>query len=69
MIDTLELKSKMIRLGYSNKDMAKSIGISATSYSMKLNNIREFKNSEVNTICRILGLDQKERDIIFLATE
>ena len=68
MTNTLKLKSKIIELNLKTNDIAKLLGISKTSFSMKLNNLREFKASEIQKLINILQInDFKECEKIFFA--
>lgn len=67
MTDTLTLKSILLLKGYTIENIAKEMGLSATSMSYKINNRVEFKSSEIKRMQAILGLSNKQRDAIFFA--
>ena len=51
----------------TSEDVAKELGISKQSFSMKLNNKREFKSSELNKLVVLLNLTDKDFLPIFFA--
>jgi hypothetical protein len=67
MTDTKKLKGKLVMSGLTAKDIAKAIKKSRTTTSYKMNNRREFKVSEINIICEMLGLTLEEKEEIFFA--
>lgn len=65
MTDTRKLKGKMVEHGFTIEEMAKTIGISTTSFSYKLNNKRQFVAEEIRDISKALQLQSNEIEIIF----
>lgn len=67
MTNTELLKAVIKESGKTYKHLAKCIGISAYSLSMKVNNVREFKMREVSILCKELGITslRKKEDIFF----
>ena len=65
MTDTMLLlscmKCKRITLGYA----AEVLGISSSTLRYKINNDRDFKVSEVDKLCHLLGLNRDQRDLYF----
>ena len=63
MTDTMLLlscmKCKRITLGYA----AEVLGISSSTLRYKINNDRDFKVSEVDKLCHLLGLNRDQRDL------
>lgn len=55
------LRSKIVEMGFTQSEVAKSIGISANSMSRKLSGKREFRLSEVIKICDLLKITDPER--------
>lgn len=51
------LKAKIIEKGYTQKSLAKEVGISGNSMSRKLLGKRDFRLSEVIAICDVLEID------------
>lgn len=67
MTNTIEFKVMLMRKGLTIKKLSDLIGISATSISYKMNNVREFKSSEIQAIQNALDLTDEERNKIFFA--
>lgn len=64
MTDTQELKKIIEISGLKYKNIAKFLGITPFGLQNKINNVTEFKSSEVKKMCNILGitsLEQKEK--------
>ena len=60
MINTALLKGCITSAGYTQEQFAKLLGISAQSLNYKLNNVREFKVSEIMKMCDILHIENKD---------
>ena len=56
MTNTLKLRALLVENNLTNEDIAKKLGISKQSFSMKINNKREFKASEINKLSALLNL-------------
>lgn len=56
MTNTLKLRALLIENNLTNEDVAKKLGISKQSFSMKINNKREFKTSEIYKLSCFLNL-------------
>ena len=67
MTNTLLLEERIKQSGYKKSFIASKIGISAYALSLKINNKKEFKASEINGLCEILGINTKDRMAIFFA--
>lgn len=57
MTNTLELKSLIIKNGFTQQSIAKEIGMSFAAFNMKLHNKRQFKSKEICAICKLLNID------------
>lgn len=57
MTDTLKLKALIVAHGYTQKDIAKMLGLSVQSLNKKIHNKSEFKASEINRLCSILAVE------------
>lgn len=68
MTDTIKLEMAIIRSGLTKRRIAEQLGISEMGLYKKINNITEFKASEIIILQQILSLTLKERDEIFFAT-
>lgn len=67
MTNTLKFKSLLISKGITLKRLSELSGLSTTTLSYKINNIREFKSTEIKLLQRILEMDNETRDAIFFA--
>lgn len=61
MTATNELRALFIQKGYTQSSIAEKIGISYQSFSYKMNNKVEFKVSEIEALCNILGITDKDK--------
>lgn len=66
MTDTNKLKAKIMESGLTQEKVAKMLGISCQSLSYKINNKIDFKATEINNLCRILDISNKD-DYFFVA--
>lgn len=60
MTNTKEIRSLMAKRGLTQCDMAKALGMSYQSFSYKLNNKVEFKASEIEALCDVLAIRDKD---------
>ena len=60
MTDTLELEIAIIRSGLTKEEVAKRLNLSNMGFYQKLNNITEFKASEISRLYEILNLKSLE---------
>lgn len=51
------LRGKMAEKGFTQSKLAKSVGMSENSLSRKLSGEREFRLSEVVSICQLLHIE------------
>lgn len=56
MWDYSRLKGRTKEAELRQEDVGTAIGLTATTYSLKLNNRAEFKQSEIEDICRLLDI-------------
>lgn len=56
MVNTLEFELLLVRKKISKRDLARKMGISEQSLYNKINNVREFKASELYSISKILNI-------------
>lgn len=66
MINTIEFEVVLLRKAITKKELAKRLHISDMALYRKINNLSEFKLSEIVAIQHILKLDDFQRDAIFL---
>lgn len=70
MTDSKLLKEIIKSSGKTYKHLAESIGITAYSLSMKINNVREFKMREVKILCKELEITSlRKKEKIFFADD
>ena len=66
MTDSIELNVAIIRAGKTKKYLANRLGISEQAFINKVNNLSEFKASEITIMQTELNLTDEKRDLIFL---
>ena len=69
MFDAELFKAAYISKGYTQEKLAEEIGMSLRTLNNKICGKQEFWASEVNTICKVLGIDVDGRMAIFFADE
>lgn len=70
MTNSLKLKALLLLNGLKQEDLAKYLGLSKQTISMKINNKRAFKLSEISKICDLLKIDNvQERFAIFFVDD
>lgn len=69
MVNINEFKAALVRKGLTAGDLAEMIGISRQSLSYRMNNIVEFRISEVEKVSQILGLTLEEKNLIFFENQ
>lgn len=68
MTDTNKLKDIIDKSGLKLDYLAGKLGISRQSFWMKINNVTEFKASEIQMLCLLLSInDPKIKEDIFFA--
>ena len=65
MINSELLKDKIENSGYRFSWIAKKMNLSPYGLRKKINKETEFKVSEVTKICELLGITDREREVIF----
>lgn len=63
--DYSKLKGKIKEIYGTQTEFANAIGLSFVSVSMKLNNLRQFKQSDITKICKVLNIAEEEIPIYF----
>lgn len=56
MTNTIELEIAIKRAGFTKREVAKRLGLSEMGFYQKLNNITEFKASEIETLIKLLSI-------------
>ena len=67
MTDTAALRSAIEKSGLKYGKIAAEMGISSYSLQKKIDNIVEFKASEILRLSSLLSLSESERSCIFFA--
>lgn len=67
MTNTIELEVAIKRAGITKRELAEKLGLSEMGLYKKINNITEFKASEIYKICKILSIQKKDREKIFFS--
>ena len=68
MTDSKLLNELIVESGLKKQFIAEYLGISRYSLHQKINNITEFKVSEVDKLCELLSISSlKKRNLIFFA--
>lgn len=66
MVNTEALEKKIRDQGIKKVFLAEKLGITSFGLSKKINNINEFKASEIQTLCELLNITSlKEKESIF----
>ena len=66
MTDTEALKKKISDAGLKQGYIAEQLGLSSYGFANKLNNVTEFKATEIQILCEILHVTSlKEKEAIF----
>lgn len=61
-----ELRAEIARKEVSKADIAKALGITPTALWLKMKGEREFKETEIKALARLLNLTPEDVDRIFL---
>lgn len=70
MTNTALLEDRISKSGLKKSYIAKAIGLTPTGLSLKIRNANEFKASEIEKMCILLGIDSpEERCEIFFASK
>ena len=69
MTNTELLIELIDKSGYKRSYIASALGLKSTyGLANKINNVTEFKSSEINALCELLGIDDLEmKEAIFFA--
>jgi len=67
MTDTNKFKAALAVRGMTAKELAEKIGTTGASLSLKINNLREFKATDIAKISEALQLSLEEKEEIFFA--
>ena len=67
MTNTIMLEKIIFDAGIKKGRLASLVGINSYTLALKINNEREFKASEIDALCKILGINVEKRMQIFFA--
>ena len=68
MTDTEKLEIRIAASGLKKSYIAKALGISRAALAKIVSNANEFKGSEINALCKLLGITSlEEKESIFFA--
>jgi transcriptional regulator with XRE-family HTH domain len=65
MTDTVLLENIIKQRRFTKSYIAEYLGLSRYGLIKKLNNVTEFKASEIAKLCLLLGIDAEQREAIF----
>lgn len=60
MVNTLQLKARIMSEGYTQRSLAKEIGINKNTLNSKVNGNVQFNIDEVEKICKVLHINTSE---------
>ena len=61
MTNTVELEVAIVRAGLTKREVAKRLGLSEMGLYKKINNITEFKASEIEALIEMLSIRDMEK--------
>ena len=67
MTNTELLEDRIAKSGFKRSYIANRIGKTTYALALKINNKSEFKASEIDVLCELLGLNTEDRMAIFFA--
>jgi hypothetical protein len=67
MTNTSLLEKYIEKSGYKKSFIAEQINLTAWGFMLKVNNKSEFKASEIDALCKLLKISNKDRMAIFFA--
>ena len=67
MTNSIELEVAIIRSGYTKKEIALHLGITPATLYKKINNVRDFKASEIEKLSQLLSI--KDKSAIFFCSK
>ena len=60
MVNTKKINSRIMELGYTQKDVALYLNVAQPTVSQKLNNIRPMDLNEAEMLCKLLKIKDEE---------
>jgi hypothetical protein len=65
--NTSLLEQYIEKSGYKKSFIAQKLGLTAYGFTLKINNKSEFKAKEITILCKILGINARDKEAIFFA--
>ena len=65
MVNSNKVKGRIVELGLNQQDVAKAMGLSQSTLSLKINNARPMALSEVEELAKLLQLKFPEYEAYF----
>lgn len=65
MTNTEMLEQRIKDSGFKKSFLAEKVGLTPAGFYNCVNNRAEFKASQINTLCKLLGIDAVTKDAIF----
>ncbi len=69
IFDYSKLSGRICEKGFTQTSLAKNLGISQTTLSLKLNNKSFFSQPEIIEICTLLEIDKENIEQFFFSTK
>lgn len=69
IFDYSKLRGRTRELGTTQEELSTAIGIKEATYSQKINNNSEFRQSEIIKICDTLGIPYELIHVYFFTSE
>lgn len=68
MTNTAKLNDRIQASGLKKSYIAKVLGVADSTLARKINNAQDFRASEIDALCKLLGIDSlEEKEAIFFA--
>lgn len=68
MTNTAKLNDRIQQSGLKKSYIAKVLGVADSTLARKINNAQDFRASEIDALCKLLGIDDlEEKEAIFFA--
>ena len=69
MTDSLLLEIAIVKANLRKKEIAGALGLTPMGLYKKINNVTEFKASEISALSALLRIGKEERDAIFFKVD
>ena len=68
MTNAVLLRAKIDDSGLKMRFIASKIGIAYQDFLNKMNNKSEFRAGEIQSLCKLLGINKEEKEDVFFAS-